>query len=69
MAMLRNKDLVKLLQAQDPELPLVITRDGKSCEYGLEAEDVYVLDGAYFGNYDTKEKFDEDQKFLRIGIF
>ncbi len=66
--MLRNKDLVEILKKHDPELPLIINRDAKGDDYGVDAEDVGVQEGAYFGNYDPGEKFDEDQEFLRIGI-
>ena len=68
--MLKNKDLVKILLKHDPELPLKITRDGNGCDYGIDAEDIEVTDGGYFGNYDCDEEFDnEEQKFLRIGLF
>lgn len=65
--MLRNKELSELLQKY-PDLPVVVKRDGKNHDYGIDVEDIGIQEGAYFGNYDCDEEFDEDQKFLRIAI-
>ena len=65
---LRNKELIEILQKHPPELPIIITRMGKGDDFGVEANDIEVREGAYFGNYDTHEEFEEDQKFLRVGV-
>jgi len=65
---LRNRELIEILQKHDPELPIIVTRDGNACDYGIDVEDVRVQEGAYFGNYDCDEEFDEDQEFLRIAL-
>jgi hypothetical protein len=66
--MLRNKELIKLLQNFDPDLPVIIHKVGKGDDYGLTEEDVQIVGGAYFGNFDTNEKFPKNQNFIQIGM-
>jgi|GEM_PF-5570377 len=67
--LLRNKDLIELLKRHDPELHLVITRDGKGHEYGINKDYVEEIDHAYFGNDpESEQEFKGDDKFLRIGL-
>ena len=66
---MRVKHLVEILLQQDQELPLIVMRDSKGDHFGLDSEDVEVVDGAYFGNdLHSREDFESDENFLLIGI-
>ncbi len=66
---MRVKHLVEILLQQDQELPLIVMRDSKGDHFGLDREDVGVVDGAYFGNdLHSREEFEADENFLLIGI-
>jgi hypothetical protein len=63
----RVKDLIEKLKEFDENLPLVVTRCGKDHQYGIIADDVFVVDGACLGNDKVAElDFKHDTKFLNI---
>jgi hypothetical protein len=64
---LRLKDLIKILEKYDENLPVVITREGKGDQYGILKTDIKIIKHAYFGNDDADESFPNDEDFLNIG--
>lgn len=78
MKYLRVKELIEILQSCDPELPVIITDDGKGHQYGITDKGIKVIKNAYFGNNDgaakafEKGKSEEEQikmKYLNLGNF
>lgn len=66
---LRNEQLIKILQQYDKDLPIIIFKDGKCQDHTINDSDVAIVDGAYFGNdYNDTSEFDDDKKFLRIAV-
>jgi len=68
MKNLRVKDLIEELQNLDPNLPIVITHDGKDHQYGITHNMIKEISNPYFGNDSNADiSFQDDIKFLNIG--
>lgn len=70
MKYLKVKDLIKILQKYDENLPVVVTDDGKDHQYGITKEGIQIIDSAYFGNDpDAEDTFGDVSEYLNLGNF
>lgn len=69
-------ELIAILKQYDGNLPCIITDEGPNHQYGVKLENIYIKDGAYFGNdpksdeqfpYEDNEVNEIQYKFLNIG--
>jgi len=70
---LRVGELIQKLKEFDKNLPVVVTKDSKGHQFGVDSNDVKIIEGAYFGNdmdaaceFDINE--DGNDKFLNIAL-
>lgn len=79
MKYLTVKDLIKELSKYDGDLPVIITDAGKDHQYGINDEDIKVVEHAYFGNdigaeeafscYNEETGEEIDMNYLNLGYF
>lgn len=64
---LRVKDLKRILEKYNDEYPIIITKDGKGHQHGVNKSFVRVIEHPYFPD-DSGNEFEKDKKFLQIAI-
>ena len=53
----------------DENLPLIVTHDGKGCDYGVVVNPIGKVDGAYFGNdMNAFHQFTGEEEFVRLAL-
>ena len=67
MRYLLVKDLIEQLNTYDPNIPVVVTDEGKDHQYGLDGDRFKIIKSPYFGNdLDAEEAFGDAEEFLNI---
>jgi hypothetical protein len=70
MKSLKVGELIEILKQHDPELPVVITHDGKDHQYSIKDKEIKIVNNAYFGNDNiADEQIGGRESYLNLGYY